>query len=68
MNLTDIPELIKFRKNLIPIQEEYKQAMQTKIHPNEDLFNSAYLDGRSFQEKCIKIYECLFMNCIQKLN
>lgn len=54
---TDLPATSKFQKEIISIQQEYKIAIDTGIHPDEN-FDKAYeLNDTYYNDKCGKFYE-----------
>jgi len=56
-NPSDIPATLKFQKEVIKFQEEYKKAIIEKCHPDKEKLNLPLLLGMFFEEKCEIIYQ-----------
>ena len=54
---SDIPATIDLQNKLKTIQEEYKNALKNREHPEKELIHNFHIGYMSFEEKCQTIYE-----------
>jgi hypothetical protein len=64
----EIPATTKFKSRLMPIQEEYKTALETGVHPDKEMYSKAErLNLYFYKDVCQVVYDAKVLSLIRNI-